>query len=605
MKHFKKCLMAVCVLALATSSWAIPWPMWEFNNDGDLEGWSRTGNGQITQFEVRNGKLIVGIVESAGDAFINGATGPYNADEVTGFLAKMHHSADPTGAGNRQFFMFPRGATHQWIPWEPPLANPTDGVVYVDLHTDRPERWQGQINNIRFDFSNIPEAYTVEIDWIRPEGLFIGNEGFEYWDMQNAKIRDWDLIGDPNKFNFDEQTIVDSLQYSLALTGNSTEQGLSQSLKGGVDMELDTGIIVLGSINIPTGAWDADSKLTVRVREKTTDDEQASEINVDVTAQNEWTEFTSDPINLQTEPAERTDVVIEIMVTSPANTIVYLDTIFVNAIAPPKIPGWPVNCVKLAEGQEISIDGVVTPEEYAGAQAMVINADTVWNVEDPHIPRYLHQMLNFFGDQWNATPLDDFNATYYMMWDDSALYVAVSCQDDYYQFAGPNANDGDALQFTITETNTETDYGFMYIPTILPRDESGQALGMNAFPGPFIQTDLFAHEGTQYAGSVDDDTQDWMVEVKIPWSTMKGNFKGDLAQGDADADGMDVFPPVALDQIGFNVIVIDYDIDFHGNPLLQVIGSTHPGDWPWSPWPWLAPSETTQETMTFIEASAQ
>ena len=605
MKHFSKWLMAVCVLVLATSSWAIPWPMWEFNTNGDLEGWGRTGNGQVGQFEVRDGKLIVGIVASAGDAWINGPTGPFNADEVTGFYARMHHSADPTGAGNRQFFMFPRGATHQWISWEPPSANPTDGIVYVDLTAEEVEEWQDQINNIRYDFSNIPEAYTVEIDWVRPEGLFIGNEGFEYWDMQLDKIRDWDLTGDQAQFNFDEQTTVDSLLYALALTGSGTEQGLSQSLKGGADMELDTGIIVLGSVNIPTGAWDANSKLTVRVRERTAGGDQVSEVNVDVTARNEWVEFVSDTINLQVETVERTDAVIEILVTSPANAVVYLDTVFVNAIAPPKISGWPVNCVKLAAGQEIAIDGVVTPEEYQGAQTMVVNADTVWNVEDPHLPRYLHRMQNFFGGQWNATSLDDFNATYYMMWDDTALYVAVSCQDDNYQFAGPNANEGDALQFTITETAGERDYGFMYIPTIAPSDASGQALGMNALPGPFIQTDLFAHEGTQYAGSVDDATQDWMVEVKIPWSALQGNFKGDLAQGDADGDGMDVFPPAALDQIGFNVIAIDYDVDFDGNPQLQVVGSTHPGDWPWSPWPWSAPDTATQETMTFIEASAQ
>jgi len=605
MKHFKIWLMAVCVLAVATSSWAVPWPMWEFNTPGDLEGWGRTGNGQITQFEVRDGKLIVGVVAGAGDAFINGPTGPYNADEVTGFYARMYHSTDPTGAGNRQFFMFPRGATHQWISWEPPAADPNDGVVYVDLTAEGVEKWKDQINNIRYDFSNIPEAYTVEIDWVRPEGLFIGNESFEYWDMIDDKIRDWDLLGDPAKFNFDEQTIVDSLAYAVALTGSGAEQGLSQFLKGGSDMELDTGIIVLGSINIPTGAWDAASKLTVRVREKTGNGEQVAEVNVDVTAQNEWVEFVSDAINLQTEAAGRTDVVLEIMVTSPADTVVYLDTIFVNAIAPPKTPGWPVSCVKLAAGQEIVVDGVVTAEEYAGAQTMVINADTVWNVEDPHMPRYLHQMLNFFGGQWNSTSLDDFNATYYMMWDDTALYVAVSCQDDNYRFAGPNANDGDALQFTITETAAERDYGFMYIPTVAPSDASGQAVAMNALPGPFIQTNLFAHEGVEYAGSVDDATQDWMVEVKIPWAAMQGDFKGDLALGDADGDGKDVFPPAALDRIGFNVIVIDYDVDFDGNPQLQALGSTHPGDWPWSPWPWVDPAQPTQETMTFVEASGQ
>jgi hypothetical protein len=579
--------------------------MWEFNTPGDLEGWTRTGNGQITQFEVRDGKLVVGIVAGAGDAFINGPTGPYNADEVTGFYARMCHSADPAGAGNRQFFMFPRGATHQWIGWEPPTADPTDGVVYVDLTADEVEKWQGQINNIRYDFSNIPEAYTVEIDWVRPEGLYIGNESFEYWDMQLDKIRDWDLIGDQASFNFNEQTIVDSLQYSVALTGSGAEQGLGQSLKGGADMELNTAVIVLGSVNIPTGAWDADSKLTVRVRERASGGDQMSEVNVDVTAQNEWVEFVSDPITLKAEAADRTDAVIEILITSPAGTVVYLDTVFVNAIAPPKTAGWPVNCVKLAEGQEIVVDGVVSPQEYAGAQTMVVNTDTVWNVEDPHMPRYLHQMQNFFGGQWNATSLDDFNATYYVMWDDTALYVAVSCQDDNYQFAGPNANNGDALQFTITETATERDYGFMYIPTIAPSDASGQAVAMNALPGPFIQTDLFAHEGTQYAGSVNDATQDWMVEVKIPWVAMQGDFKGDLALGDADGDGKDVFPPVALDQIGFNVIIIDYDVDFEGNPQLQALGSTHPGTWPWSPWPWADPDQPTQETMTFVESSGQ
>lgn len=605
MKHFNKSLMAVCVLALTASSWAIPWPMWEFNTNGDLEGWGRTGNGQISQFEVRDGRLVVGVVAAAGDAFINGPTGPYNADEVTGFFAKMHHSIDPTGAGSRQFFMFPRGATHQWISWEPPTIDPLNGVVYVDLTADGVEKWKDQINNIRYDFSNLPEAYTVEIDWVRPEGLYIGNEGFEYWDMVNDRIRDWNMIGAEANFNFNEQTTVDSLLYALALTGSGAEQGLSQPVKGGADMEVGTGIIVLGSVNIPTASWDADSKLTVRVREKTGGADQVSEVDVDVTTRDQWVEFVSDAINLQTEAAERTDVTIEIMVVSPANTVVYLDTVFVNAIAPPKIMGWPVNCVKLAAGQEITIDGIVTAAEYQGAQAMVVNADTAWNVEDPHTPRYLHQMRDLFGGQWGATPLDDFNATYYMMWDDTALYVAVYCQDDNYQPAGPNANDGDALQFTITETNTESEHGFMYIPTIAPRDESGQAVAKNDYPGAFIQTDLFAHEGTQYAGFVDDASQNWMVEVKIPWAALQGAFKGDLAQGDADGDGKDVFPPAVLDRIGFNVIVIDYDVDFDGNPQLQVIGSTHPGDWPWSPWPWSEPDTVTQETMTFIEASAQ
>ena len=73
--------------------------------------------------------------------------------------------------------------------------------VHVDLTAADVEKWQGQINTVRFDFSRLPDPYTVEIDWIRPEGLFIGNESFEYWDMINDRIRDWDLVGDQAKFN--------------------------------------------------------------------------------------------------------------------------------------------------------------------------------------------------------------------------------------------------------------------------------------------------------------------------------------------------------------------------------------------------------------------
>ncbi len=59
MKHFTRWLMAVCVLSLTASSWAaLPWPMWEFEQNGNLEGWGRTGNGHISGFEVRDGKLI-------------------------------------------------------------------------------------------------------------------------------------------------------------------------------------------------------------------------------------------------------------------------------------------------------------------------------------------------------------------------------------------------------------------------------------------------------------------------------------------------------------------------------------------------------------------
>jgi len=52
---------------------------------------------------------------------------------------------------------------------------------------------------------------------------------------------------------------------------------------------------------------------------------------------------------------------------------------------------------------------------------------------------------------------------------------------------------------------------------------------------------------TEYASSVDPATQDWTVEVKIPWSTMQGDFEAD------------VFPPNVGDSVGFSLLGIDYD----------------------------------------------
>ncbi|MHC4356237.1 MAG: FecR domain-containing protein [Planctomycetota bacterium] len=110
--------------------------------------------------------------------------------------------------------------------------------------------------------------------------------------------------------------------------------------------------------------------------------------------------------------------------------------------------GWPINCVKLGAGQTITIDGVVTAAEYDGAQPVVINTHTATGI-DPYRPRYRHQMFGapFLPNQWRDTSLDDFNATYYIMWDDENLYVAMSCQDDEYVWSGlPSVHFGTDLQ---------------------------------------------------------------------------------------------------------------------------------------------------------------
>jgi hypothetical protein len=265
--------------------------------------------------------------------------------------------------------------------------------------------------------------------------------------------------------------------------------------------------------------------------------------------------------------------------------------------------GWPINCVKLRTGQTITIDGVVTAAEYDGAQPVVINTNTATGI-DPYQPQYRHQMFGSprFPNQWRDTSLDDFSATYYVMWDDDALYVAVSVQDDSYQgrdsFESANYA-GDTLQFTISATPHDSHAASLYIPTIAPRSKTtGRALA-NKYgrSDAFIKHDPFGDpcHPALYAGSVNDETQDWMVEVKIPWRVMTGDFAGDLVNGDADGNNRNVFPPQLLDQIGFNIIAADSD-EVAGQAQLQFFAATHVGAWPWK-----FVGDKTQETLTFIE----
>jgi hypothetical protein len=267
--------------------------------------------------------------------------------------------------------------------------------------------------------------------------------------------------------------------------------------------------------------------------------------------------------------------------------------------------GWPINCVKLRTGQTITIDGVVTASEYDGAQPVVINTYTATGI-DPHQPQYRHQMFGTPSrpNQWRDTSLDDFSATYYVMWDDDALYVAVSVQDDNYQSRekfDPLDNDkaGDALQFTLSATAHDSHTSSLYIPTIAPRSKTtGRALAKNDFRSDvFIKNDLFGDpcDPAVYAGSVSDETQDWMVEIKIPWRVMTGAFAGDLDKGDTDGNGRNVFPPQLRDQIGFSIVAGDSDA-VGGQKQLQLFATTHADAWPWN-----FVGDKTQETLTFIE----
>ncbi len=225
--------------------------------------------------------------------------------------------------------------------------------------------------------------------------------------------------------------------------------------------------------------------------------------------------------------------------------------------------GWPVNAVKLAEGQTIEIDGVVSAEEYAGAQAMIINQETL-DIIDPYFPNYKHGgILDHAKGRDADTPLDDYNATYYFMWDDTYFYAAMDLIDDFYYYTGGDPNGADAMQFVFAESPDITATAEMFIPTLAPEDNDLYPLFKNAFGGWIDSIDL--EELSEYAGHTEEpDAGNSQVEIRIPWEAMKGGFSNE------------VFPPAAGDMIGFQVLTIDFD-----EGALQWFGTNHTS-FPWN-----------------------
>jgi len=216
-------------------------------------------------------------------------------------------------------------------------------------------------------------------------------------------------------------------------------------------------------------------------------------------------------------------------------------------------PGWPVNCVRLSPGQTITLDGVVTAQEYEGAQAVIINKQTV-DAPDPYLP-YVHNAKSAADD----TPsLEDFSVTYYFMWDDEFLYVAATATDDNNQRYGTTPNHMDCLQFCLAASPQETVQSQIYIPTVAPADQNGNILAKTDFGG-FMPAQVA--EQSEISGGVNPDTQDWVIEMTIPWVNMIGDFNADLAKGDSDGNGRNVFPPLFGDVVGFVAFGIDVDSD--------------------------------------------
>ena len=194
------------------------------------------------------------------------------------------------------------------------------------------------------------------------------------------------------------------------------------------------------------------------------------------------------------------------------------------------------------------------------------------------------------------TPLEDYSGTYYIMWDDENFYIALSVQDDQYAY-NANPASADCLQFTLGENIDDTYKPSHYLPTVCARDPEGNPEGRNVFGNAaWYKYDLFANPEVQYNGHVDDETQDWSVELKIPWAFMIGDFLGDLANGDADGDGKNVFPPDLGDQVGFTIQPRDWDLSDAGAPQLQMSATNLSWTYPWG----LLEGRPVQEPMTFV-----
>jgi len=523
---------------------------WEFNTPGDTEGWSPKNDEDIIYFDVNTvdvnenpvGALLLDLPGGTFDPFINGPVGPYYASNIEGVAVRMRFNgtesdmAEPTDGGQHTVYWFYVAGGHGNSPqFEIPAANEWF-IAYIDCSAI----WSGWVNNIRVDLGHYLNLMIVDIDWIRMYGNYIKNNGFE------EALEPWTPVGVGFSLSSDQ---VQTGETALNIEGQGIGlwHAVEQHVEGW-DTKIPKGakVTVRGSYYVPASSWVEGSLLWLRVNELQvgTVNENLSltpeEMQVFEPVLDAWTPFEG-TITTNWEPDERGHLSVQLFSQMPEGAPIYVDDVFVTVEVVEPVSAWPVNSVRLAGGQEIVIDGNVSAEEYEGAQALVSNAETI-TAEDPYFEGVIH--AGQLNDQSTETSLDDFNATYYFMWDDTYFYAAVSAQDDNYSFVGPSPNGSDALQFVFGQTAEEEVTANMYIPTIAPDDGSGNPLAKNDFDG-WITKDIMAQ--AEYAGSVDPNTQDWTMEVKIPWSAMQGDFE------------TDVFPPNLGDSVGFSLLGIDYD----------------------------------------------
>ena len=548
------------------------WPYvqthWEFETVGDTEGWSNFDPNRISFFDVNDGSLLLDAPPGTFDPYFNSPAGPYYAGKIGGIAARMKFA--PTdeadlGKPEHAVYWFPTDGGHGSKGFTVPVANEWF-VRYIDTGSI----WDGWINNFRFDLGHYEDWVLVDIDWIRFADHYIMNNGFtdslEPWAHEGA--------GDAGAFAITADQAA-SAPTALEIKGLGTDSyhAVVQQLDGWDRIPKGATITLRGLYYVPSASWDGNSEIWFRLKEY---DGQVENLTASLfePVLDAWTPFEYTLVTVY-EPQDRVTLEVQLFSRTPADTSIYADDVFVEVVAEEFVPptGWPVNAVKLAEGQEIAVDGQVTPAEYDGAQVLTLNAETL-TAEDPYVEGLMHSGIT--TDSSTPTSLEDFSATYYFMWDDEFFYAAVVAQDDSYSFVGPQPNGSDTLQFVFGQTPEEAATVNMYIPTIAPDDGTGSPLAKNDFGG-WITKDIMGQ--STYAASVDPQTQDWVVEIKIPWAAMTGDFAAD------------VFPPAAGDSVGFTVLGIDYD-----DGALSWFATNTPS----LPW-----EGNGLETMTFIERPAQ
>ncbi len=559
------------------------WPYnkthWEFDTPGDSEGWSAKNDTDIVYFDVNTadaetnptGALLLDLPAGTFDPYVNGPAGPYYATKITGFAARMRFNGEaadlvkPSDGGQHTLYWFyVDGVAANSPQFEIPAANEWF-IAYLDCA----ERWEGWINTFRFDLGHYANYMMIDVDWFRTYGDYITNGQFE------ETLEAWSPVGSGFSLSSDQ---VQTGETALRIEGQGI--GVWHAVEQAIDgwntrIPKGATVTVRGSYYVPSSSWAEGAHLWLRVNELlvNTTTENIDPGTLANPVLDAWTPFEGS-ITTNWEPEDRGRLAVELYSQTPVGAPIYVDDVFVEVVASQEAEApestWPVNCVRLAEGQEIAIDGQVSADEYSGAQALVLNAETL-GVEDPYFPGVVHQGTVVAGPTEYA--LDDYSGTFYFMWDDTYLYAAVSVQDDAVSPAPDAPNGADCLQFVLG-TVDGLDTTNMFIPTIAPDDGSGQPKAMNVFSG-WLGQDLFAADsGTEYAAAVDATTQDWMVEVRIPWTVLQGSFSPEL------------FPPAVGDRIGFSLLGIDYD-----NSVLDWFGCIENAPW----------AGQGLQTMTFIE----